>query len=57
MSDVRLTPEQREAAKAALLRALRVRYPGRAITVEWNKPDADSPASGQPSRRTDESDS
>ena len=32
-----LTPVQRERVERALLRALRARYPGRAVTVSWDR--------------------
>jgi hypothetical protein len=34
-----LTARERQAIEATLLRALRVRYPGRLITVEWDEPN------------------
>lgn len=36
----KLSNDQRKALEEALLDALCVRYPGRAIVIEWNEPDA-----------------
>jgi hypothetical protein len=41
MSVPALTLTQRNRVEEALLRALQVRYPGRAISIDWDGPDAD----------------
>lgn len=43
-----LTAAQRQAVEAALLPALRARFPGRAVRIEWDQPDA--LGDGQPPR-------
>jgi hypothetical protein len=34
-----LTEAQRKRVEEALLRALQVQYPGRAISIDWDDPD------------------
>ena len=47
-----LTLEQRKNVETTLLRTLRARYPGRAVSIDWDDPD--TLADGQAAPRDDD---